>query len=138
MNVVAMLSTELSLPADGMQRHTDVCNMGAGDLVVTFWLLGFGMLLPLYVLYVNELIRKQLFLKQGIQQQAADPQQQPAVMNTALQLGWLVHVAAVILLLTLALAAAEALLSLTGPVRCTASCPAVELGWQHECHHNPS
>eukprot|EP00775_Hariotina_reticulata_P004322 gene4322-4575_t len=118
MNVVAMLSAELSLPADGIYGPNAVCTMAGGDLVLTFWLLGFGMYLPLYVLYVNELIRKRVFLKAGIQQPAADPQQQPAVMTRALKLGWLVHVAAVVLLLTLSLAAAEAFISWSGPAVC--------------------
>lgn len=133
MNGLAVLLTELCLPL-GEEAAASACDARSGELVLYFWLLGFGMLLPLYVLYVNELVRKRSFLQQWQQQQEAaaaggQQQQQGSVdgpsrlwcTGLVLQLSTAVHVAAVIVLLTLALAVAEAMVGAMPPPECPES-----------------
>jgi heme exporter protein D len=140
-----------------------VCNWRSSEEVLFFWLVTFGLLLPLYIMYVRELSYKQRFLRallcqqqqrQQQRQQRQQPQQMPATdagvdpaahthhqrqqqqldrqlavvagrtdrafVGGVLQIGPLLHCAAVCMLLMLGSVIVELLLLVLRPPACVA------------------
>lgn len=112
----------------GLGKGSDsmMCTDRSAEELFASWIVCFGLLLPLYVLYVKELSEKQQFLQQKQRQRI---QGQPATaqhsylssLGPALNLLPLLHVVAVSIVLVLGLACAEVLVGMSQPPVCLAA-----------------